>query len=81
MRMAMMAITTKSERRREKREDVAIQAKNPYIEWRCCGVAVAVAKAISAVALAVTGPGRGAVWLARLNGVQEVAGSNPVAPT
>jgi hypothetical protein len=25
--------------------------------------------------------GRGAVWLARLNGVQEVAGSNPVAPT
>src|SRR2546422_10181345 len=26
-------------------------------------------------------PGRGAVWLARLNGVQEVAGSNPVAPT
>src|SRR5262249_42191477 len=27
------------------------------------------------------GSGRGAVWLARLNGVQEVAGSNPVAPT
>ena len=24
--------------------------------------------------------GRGAAWLARLNGVQEVAGSNPVAP-
>src|SRR5690349_14676359 len=29
----------------------------------------------------VFGSGRGAVWLARLNGVQEVAGSNPVAPT
>src|SRR5437868_2415754 len=26
-------------------------------------------------------PGRGAVWLARLNGVQEVGGSNPLAPT
>ncbi len=25
--------------------------------------------------------GRGAVWLARLAGGQEVAGSNPVAPT
>ena len=25
--------------------------------------------------------GRGAAWLARLLGVQEVAGSNPVAPT
>jgi hypothetical protein len=25
--------------------------------------------------------GRGAVWLARLNGVQEVGGSNPLAPT
>jgi hypothetical protein len=25
-------------------------------------------------------PGRGAAWLARLHGVQEVAGSNPVAP-
>jgi hypothetical protein len=25
--------------------------------------------------------GRGAAWLARLHGVQEVAGSNPVAPT
>ena len=25
-------------------------------------------------------PGRGAVWLARLNGVQEVGGSNPLAP-
>ena len=25
--------------------------------------------------------GRGAAWLARLNGVQEVGGSNPLAPT
>jgi hypothetical protein len=25
-------------------------------------------------------PGRGAAWLARLTGGQEVAGSNPVAP-
>ena len=28
----------------------------------------------------VTAPGRGAVWLARLHGVQKVAGSSPVAP-
>src|SRR5689334_2082674 len=28
-----------------------------------------------------TDPGRGAVWLARLNGVQEVGGSNPLGPT
>src|SRR5262245_9495728 len=27
------------------------------------------------------GTGRGAVWLARLNGVQEVGGSNPLGPT
>src|SRR5262249_28822775 len=31
--------------------------------------------------ITITISGRGAVWLARLNGVQEVAGSNPVAPT
>ncbi len=28
----------------------------------------------------VKDPGRGAAWLARLLGVQEVVGSNPVAP-
>ena len=28
----------------------------------------------------VKNPGRGAAWLARLLGVQEVVGSNPVAP-
>src|SRR6516162_3776512 len=42
-------------------------------------------RATSVVTIRWTGfgqsSGRGAVWLARLNGVQEVAGSNPVAPT
>jgi hypothetical protein len=35
----------------------------------------------SSTRTSMAGSGRGAVWLARLNGVQEVAGSNPVAPT
>ena len=38
-------------------------------------------KASADFATQMTNTGRGSVWLERLNGVQEVTGSSPVAPT
>jgi hypothetical protein len=46
-----------------------------------CDSVGAVGRQCESVACRAADSGRGAVWLARLTGGQEVAGSSPVAPT